>query len=50
MQISLAPLRLASWARRQKCTLLVMELLPQIRISLDSEKNSVCMPSLPPSV
>ena len=34
MQMSLAPLRLACMAMRQKCRLLVMGLLPQITISL----------------
>jgi hypothetical protein len=32
----------------QKCRLLAIELLPQIRISLASAKNSRCMPTLPP--
>ena len=50
MQINLAPLRLASCARRQKWMLLVIELLPQMTINLDSEKNSVFIPNLPPKV
>ena len=50
MHTSLAPLRLASCASRQKCTLLVMALLPQMRMSLLSEKNCTFMPSLLPKV
>jgi hypothetical protein len=50
MHTSLAPLRLATCASRQKCRLLAIELLPQITISLDSAKNSTFMPILPPSV
>ena len=50
MHTSLAPARLASWARRQKCRLLVMELLPQMRMSLDCAKNSTFMPTLAPNV
>ena len=50
MQISRAPRRLASCAWRQKCRLLAIGLLPQIRMSFDSVKNSIRMPSLPPSV
>jgi hypothetical protein len=50
MHTSRAPLRLAACARRQKWTLLVMALLPQMRISFDSAKNSTFMPILPPSV
>ena len=48
MQTSLAPRRLASWARVQKCRLLVIELLPQITINLLSAKKRVCMPTLVP--
>ena len=50
MHTSLAPWRLASWASRQKCKLLPIELLPQIRMSLDSAKNSTFIPTLLPKV
>ena len=50
MHTSRAPWRLASCASRQKCRLLAIELLPQIRISFASAKNSTFMPTLPPSV
>ncbi|MNT04438.1 hypothetical protein D3C72_1390160 [compost metagenome] len=50
MHTSRAPARLAAWAWRQKCRLLAMELLPQMRMSLASAKNSMRMPTLAPSV
>ncbi len=50
MHTSLAPLRLAICAMRQKCRLLPIELLPQITMSLDSAKNSTFMPTLLPKV
>ena len=50
MHTSLAPSRFAICASRQKCRLLVIELLPQMTISFDSAKNSTFMPTLAPSV
>ena len=50
MQISLAPWRRACCARLQKCTLEVIGLEPQMRMSLDCAKRSTSMPTAPPSV
>ncbi|MNY83561.1 hypothetical protein D3C86_2264110 [compost metagenome] len=50
MAISLAPLRLASWARVQKCKLDAMGLPPQMMISLASWKCSRSVPVEAPTV